>query len=172
MASNPGHIPAGGKEKISVVVHTKNRGGSYLNKKFAVYTNDPKMAHINLTVAGKVQGYVDYSPKYIRFSGKTGQSLNQTIQIRPYTAFPFKIKKVTFKEGKYLRHELKPLPLKDGPKGYQVIVYNTMDTVGRYNDNIIIETDLKEKSELKIPVSGRIRDASPQAKKTTPDESR
>ncbi len=45
VASNPGQIPAGGKDKISVVVNTKNRGGGLLQKRFSVFTNDPKTAH-------------------------------------------------------------------------------------------------------------------------------
>lgn len=168
MASNPGRIPAGGKDKISVVVHTKNRGGSHLNKNFKVYTNDPKKPQLNLTVTGQVKAYVDYSPKYIRFSGKVGQELYRTIDVIPFKEFPFSIKKVTAKEGKHLRYELKPLTRKDGPQGYQLTVYNTMATAGNYQDIITIETDSKVKPKLKIPISGQIRKASPQAHKSSP----
>lgn len=168
MASNPGRIPAGGKDKISVVVHTNNRGGTYLNKRFAVYTNDIKRSQIHLKVAGQVKAYIDYSPKYIRFYGNTGQSLKEVIKVVPDQAYPFKIKKVKMREGKHLRYELKPLSPNKGPGGYQLIVYNTLDTEGNYRDDITIETDSKMKPKLIIPVSGKIKNPKPQAKKSSP----
>lgn len=168
MASNPGRIPAGGKDKISVVVHTNNRGGTYLNKRFAVHTNDPRMGQVNLKVVGQVKAYVNYSPKFIRFFGQVGQSLSQTIKLIPDKAHPFKIKKVIMREGKHLRYELKPLSLEKGPAGYLLTVYNTMETVGTYRDDITIETNSKVKPKLKIPVSGKIRNPNPRAKKSNP----
>lgn len=165
MASNPEQIPAGGKDKISVVVHTQNRGGQTLNKRFTVYTNDPKKERVVLRVIGKVKAYVDYSPKRISFSGTADQKLSQTVRVMPIEQFPFKIKKVKAKEGKHLRYELKPLPRKNGPDGYQLIVHNTMTSAGRYQDVITIETDSKVKPELKIRVYGRIGKPSPQAQK-------
>jgi len=150
------------------VVHTKNRGGTHLNKSFTVYTNDSKKKQFKLTVSGKVRAYVEYSPRYIRFTGKEGQTLSQTIEVLPFKEFPLHIKKVTAKEGKHLRFELKPLQRKDAPQGYQLTVFNTMVSAGSYRDTIILETDSKVKPKLQIPVAGRIRKAAPQAQKSNP----
>jgi hypothetical protein len=167
VASNPGRIPAGGKDKISVVVYTKNRGGSHLNKSFLVYTNDPKKSQINLTVTGQVKAYVNISAKYIRFIGPQGLEMAQTIQLIPYKDYPLTIKKVTATEGTHLRYELKPLHQKDGPQGYELIVTNTMATEGSYQDTITIETDLKQMPKIMIPVAGRIQKAPQKAGKSS-----
>ncbi len=105
------------------------------------------------------------SPRFIRLSGKQGQVLSQTIKIIPLKEFPFTIKKVKAHKGEHLRFELKPLHRKEDPQGYQLVVTNTMEAVGNYQDAIIIETDSKVKPEFKIPVYGRIDKASPQARK-------
>ena len=165
MASNPGRIPAGGKDKISVVVHTQNRGDSNINKRFTVHTNDPIQSKTVLSVSGKIKGYVRIKPKYIRLLGKTGQELRQTVKVLPFKEFPFKVRSVTAREGKHLRYELKPLPRKKEPQGYLLIVYNTMEAAGSYQDRITIETDSKVKPKIEIPVYGRIQNALPQALK-------
>lgn len=157
MASNPGRIPAGGRDVISVVVHTRGRGAGSLKKKFTVFTNDPKKPRTTLIVGGKVKEYVRISPEFVSLAGDVGQPLRQTVKVMPYEAFPFKVKGVSARDGQYLRFELKPLQQKKGPQGYQLVVQNTRSVAGNYNDTITIQTDSKVKPELHIPVYGRIK---------------
>lgn len=156
MASNPESIPAGGRDKISVVVNTENRGGQRLTKHFTVMTNDPSRPQVDLIVAGKVNGYVKVMPPYIRLLGRADEDLRTIIQIQPQKEHPFTIKKVSAREGENIRYELKPLGADPAQGGYELVVRNTRKDTGTYRDFITIETDLKEKPTLKIPVSGRI----------------
>ena len=156
MASNPGRIPAGGKDKISVVVGTRDRGGSLLRKRFKVTTNDPKNPHTDLTVFGQVRGFVSVSPGFIRLMGASGQSIRASVKVLPEKDFPFVIKEVKAKEGDNIRFDLKPLGKDPAKQGYELLVWNTRSEEGAYRDFVMIETDLKEKPSIRIPVSGRI----------------
>lgn len=162
MASNPGRIPAGGREKISVEVKTQNRGGSTLRKGFTVFTNDPARPQVKLLVSGKVKGHISLSPTYIRFMGKAGQPLSRTITIKPLNGHTFNIQNVVTREGKHLKFDLKPVGGDAVKHGYQLVVQNTMHAAGKYNDLITIKTDSKVKPTLRIPVSARIHSAPAQ----------
>lgn len=156
MASNPGHIPAGGKEKISVTVDTANRGGSFVRKSFLVQTNDPKLPQSNLTISGQVRSFINVSPAFVRLMGSNQEDLTQIIEIKPRKEYPFAIKKVTATQGQNIRFDLKPVSDKPVKDGYRLFVTNTRQQDGYYRDFIVIETDLKQKPTLRIPVSGRI----------------
>jgi hypothetical protein len=157
VASNPGHISAGGREAISVEVHTSHRGGSKLHKAFTVYTNDPGKPEVRLVVSGKVKGYISLSPTFVRFVGLEGQSLSKAIDIKPLNGHAFAIKAVKLQKGEHLTFDLKPLGKTPGAEGYTLFVKNKMDTAGFYQDLIIVETDSARKPSLRIPVSARIR---------------
>lgn len=139
-----------------MVVNTANRGGQKLIKHFSVMTNDPDNPRVDLVVTGKVMGYVTIMPRYVRLMGKADENLSATIQIRPEKAHPFTIKKVDARDGNNISYDLKPLGPNPAQNGYELIVNNTKKDAGAYQDFITIETDLKEKPRLSIPVSGRI----------------
>jgi len=160
VASNPGHIPAGGRENISVVVGTKDRGGSTLHKGFTVFTNDPAKARVKLVVSGKVKGYMSVAPGYVRLFGNAGEPLSRNVQIIPRTGYPFTILDIKAQDGKYLRYTLKPKGKGAGKEGYVLSVENTKKDAGDYRDAIIIKTDSKNKPSLKIPVYARIYNPS------------
>lgn len=156
MASNPGQVPAGGREKISVVVNTSNRGGSSLHKRFNVQTNDPGNQRIELVVAGKVKGFFQVTPMYVRLIGSQGKDIHTTVRIVPEKEYPFSVKSVKAKEGKDINLELKPLGKDPRKDGYTLVVSNIRTEMGAYRDFIFIQTDLKEKPTVRIPVTGRI----------------
>ena len=157
MASNPGHISAGGREAISVEVSTAHRGGTTFNKGFTVFTNDPDQPKVRLVVNGTVKGYISYSPAYIRFVGQEGQELSKSIDIKPLNGHSFSIKSVRLQKGEHLKYDLKPLGDPPGNKGYTLVVQNMMKTAGFYQDLILVETDSAKKPSFRIPVSARIR---------------
>lgn len=160
MASNPGQIRAGGKDIISVVVNTANRGGSTLRKHFTVRTNDPQQSTFTLTVKGTVQQYIPMTPSRINLRGRAGEKLQTTVYIKRLKAYPFRVKNVKVKDGSHLRYKLKEGDSDIGKDGYRLIVTNTMQTAGSYRDMITIETDSKVKPTLRIPVFARILAAS------------
>jgi hypothetical protein len=156
VASNPGQIPAGGKEKISVKVSTRNRGGQTLHKGFTVYTNDPGASQMRLQVSGKVNAYITVQPHYVRLIGRVDQPLRQTIKITPLEGHPVTIKDVRIRQTQNLRYTLKPLGPTPGKTGYELIVENARHEAGNYQDLITILTDSKEKPSITIPVYARI----------------
>ena len=167
MASNPGQIPAGGKESISVTVSTKNRGGQKLHKGFTVFTNDPRKPEVRLQVTGQVNAYLTVAPNYVRLFGRSDQPLSQTVKITPLEGHPFKIKEVKAQEGQNLRYEIKPLGKDPGKNGYELVVENTMKEAGNYRDLITIQTDSKEQPSVTIPVYARIQKAPDQGNQKT-----
>jgi hypothetical protein len=154
VASNPGQIPAGGKDVISVVVNTKNRGGSNLRKRFRVKTNDPGSESFTLVIKGDVRAYILVKPKRIRLRGRVGEQVQKTVQIERLKTHPFRVKSIRARNGENLQFELKED--NSGKDGYRLVVKNTMKEAGTYYDVITIETDSKAKPKLQIPVTGRI----------------
>jgi hypothetical protein len=167
VASNPGQIPAGGKERISVKVNTRNRGGQKLHKGFTVYTNDPQKREVRLQVTGQVNAYLTVAPNYVRFFGRGDRPLRQTVKITPLEGHPFMIKEVKAQQGQNLRYELKPMGSDPGKNGYELVVENTMKEAGNYRDMITIQTDSKEQPLVTIPVYARIQKAPDQGQQKT-----
>ncbi len=167
MASNPGQIPAGGKENISVTVSTKSRGGQKLHKGFTVYTNDPHAPQVRLEVTGQVKAFLSIDPHYVRLIGRKGQTLSQTVKITPLEGRWFTIKNVKAQEGRNLSYKLKPLGRNPGKSGYELVVENTRKEPGNYRDLITIQTDSKEMPSLTIPVYARIQKAPDQKEHKT-----
>lgn len=156
MASNPGQIPAGGKDHISVAVSTKNRGGETLHKGFTVYTNDPGVPQMRLEVTGKVNGYLTVAPTFVRLIGRVDQSLTQKVTITPQAGYPFTIKSVKAQKGENLHTKLTPLGPDPSKAGYELMVENTLHKAGNYRDLITLKTSSKEKPTINIPVFAHI----------------
>ena len=134
-----------------------------MRKHFLLYTNDPRNGRVELTVSGKVNGYVNFFPRYARLFGAQGETIQARIKILPTKDHPFTIKSVKAKEGQNIKYDLKPLGETPTRDGYELIVRNTRQQAGVYRDFISIETDLKAKPSLSIPVSGRIMGQPPRS---------
>jgi hypothetical protein len=161
VASNPGRIPAGGRDFITVEVDTSHRGGSTLNKGFTVFTNDRRLPSVRLQISGKIKGYISLSPQFVRLIGNEGQKISMAVNIRPMNGHTFSIKTVRMQKGRHITYDLKPLGVDPRRNGYTLIVQNTKQSAGSYLDYIFIETDSAKKPMLRIPVSARIRKETP-----------
>ncbi len=155
MASHPGQIPAGGRDKISVVVHTGGRGGQKLSKSFRVFTDDPKQPNVELVVTGKVEGFVQIEPPRISFIGKAGETMRQEVRITPNPKYPFTIKEAKAATDQNLRIDLKPLG-KKAKEGYLLTVTVIKTNPGTFAEYIQLYTDSKEKPTIGISVHGRL----------------
>ncbi|MBT8339831.1 MAG: hypothetical protein HKP58_01935 [Desulfatitalea sp.] len=156
MASNPGQVPAGGRDKISVVVHTANRGGQHLTKRVRVFTDDPKRPDVALIVTGKVEAYVTVTPSRVRLIGRTEEELVQQVRITPGNGKKVTITDVKARGGEHIRLDLKPLGKDASAEGYLLTVTVTKKEAGNFGDFIELKTDLKEQPTIGIPVSGRL----------------
>ena len=123
-----------------------------------MYTNDPRIPQVRLQVSGKVKGIISLSPTYVRFIGLEGQPLSESIRIKPLDGHSFAIKSIKMQRGEHLHYDLKPVGQDPAKNGYTLVVQNTMQSAGFYQDLIIIETDNARKPSLQIPISARIRE--------------
>lgn len=171
MASNPGQIPAGGKDKISVVVHTGNRGGGSLTKRFRVTTNDSQAPQTQLVVTGKVQALIEISPKRVKIVGYIGdKDLFQDVKIESDKEHRFSVKEVKANNGAGgIIWDLKPLGKEPPEKGYLLRVACNKEAAGRSYDVLLVKTDSKDKPTLRIPVSCNVY-KKPDANIKKPDE--
>jgi len=156
VASHPGQIPAGGRDKISVVVHTNGRGGQTLSKRFRVYTDDPKQPNVELVVTGRVEALMDIDPPRLSFIGKAGDTMRQEVRIKPNPKYPFTIKEAKAATDQNLRLDLKPMGKKAAQEGYLLTVTVIKTSPGSFSDYIQLYTDLKEKPTVGISVHGRL----------------
>lgn len=139
-----------------MVVSTDGRGGHSLTKRFRVYTNDPRQSQTVLSITGKVNGYVEILPSRVRLVGRLGDTLTDQVRIIPKKEYPFTIKKVRARNGKDIRIVLEPEAGKPAEKEYLLTVTSTKNESGSFGDYIVVQTDLKEKPTIGIPVSGHL----------------
>ena len=62
---------------------TSGYGGRRLKKVTLVYTNDPRLPELKLTIAGKVEEVVTINPRRVVFQGTAGQPLTKSVIIKP-----------------------------------------------------------------------------------------
>ncbi len=156
MASFPEVIPAGGRDKIKVVVKTKGYGGRNLHKRFVVHTNDKKHPKTVLMVSGHVKAFARIEPRYLRMIGNAGQKLTSEARIIPLKEYPFKIVSVEPRRGKDIKVDFKPLQNNE-QQGYLVKVELIRKAKGGFRDTVLVHTDSKQKPVLELPVFGYLR---------------
>lgn len=169
MASFARQIPAGGRDKISVVVHTDGNGGETIEKRFHVATNDPRNPRAQLLVVGKINPLIQVTPPFVRIVGHAGPELTAMVELQPAPDHPFTV----LEAGAWRQDELgvgvEPLGQDPARDGYNLVVRSLKTEPGVYRNYIIIKTDLKEKTRLNIPVYIRIY-AEGEAEETGPQQ--
>ena len=138
---------------------TSSYGGSDVKKTAIVHSNDSENPKVTLTIAGKVEKFVDLEPKYVRLTGRSGTQISIPVSIVPTTKYPFKIIDVTARGAskggnfiKYTLSERKP----DTGNGYTLLIENTKNEKGRYMDLITLTTDSQIQKKITIRVYGNI----------------
>lgn len=107
-------------------------------------------------MSGPVDRFVLIRPAIVSLRGYSDAPIKRTVAIRPLPRYPFRIKGIKAKNGRYIQFELKDDPT-PGKKGFLLMVENTKADPGSYQDTIVVETDSKLKPELNLPVYGFVR---------------
>ena len=156
-------IAPGKTGKVHAVVDTSTFNGP-IAKGVTVFTNDPAMPQIELTLRAKVEPYINVKPGYARYNTVQGEALEgniiQTLWAPDGTPMdvtsvdsPWPYMKVTF-------HEAKPeerLPDVKG-KQWKVEMHLSNDAkVGPLADYVTIHTNHPKQKIVQIPVSGFVR---------------
>jgi hypothetical protein len=127
-----------------------------MKKTAGVYTNDKNRPRVDLVITGQVEKFVTIQPRHVNLRGYTGDSIKASVSLIPEKKYPFKILKVSAKDGRNIKFELAEAePSKDG--AYELKVENLKQENGRYFDTIILETDSKIRPQLSVRVYGNLR---------------
>ena len=140
MASYTRQIPPGGEGKVTLKVNTYNKGGHTIRKHATLFTNDKKNPRLKLTISGSVDKFVTIRPNRVKLRGVVGDAIKRKVTITPEKKYPFKIVKVSAKEGKDIHFELSEEKSETGPF-YALLIENKRAQTGRYFDMITLETD-------------------------------
>jgi len=127
-----------------------------MKKTAGVYTNDKNRSQMDLVISGAVEKFVTIRPKQINLRGYAGDSVKALVSIIPEKKYPFKILKVSAKDGRNIKFELEEAEL-SANGAYELKVENLKQDTGRFYDTIILETDSKIKPKLTVRVYGNLR---------------
>ena len=127
-----------------------------MKKTASVYTSDKKRPRMDLTISGQVEKFVTIRPKHISLRGYTGDSIKALVSIIPEKKYPFKILKISAKDGKNIKFQVDEVePSANG--AYELKVENLKPDSGRYYDTIFLETDSKIRPKISVRVYGNLR---------------
>jgi hypothetical protein len=123
-----------------------------------VRTNDPQNPVMELMVSGMVEVFAEIRPKYLRFTGTTGEPVTAVVEIMPRPDYPFKIKHVRAMNGRHIQVRMAN-KAQTGRPVYELTVTASLQARGRISDVIHIETDSPIRPTLQVPVYGTIIEA-------------
>ncbi|MCJ8501346.1 hypothetical protein MRX98_12245 [Desulfatitalea sp. M08but] len=123
-----------------------------------MYTNDPRRREFNLTMSGRVDRFAEISPQRLVLAGYVGDTLQETVTIRPTRQHPFTITGVRLRDGQHLKFKMDRSSGQSAAE-YRLHIENTKADAGRYVDQIFLETDSELHPEIRLAVSVFIRPA-------------
>ena len=127
-----------------------------MKKTASVYTNDKNRPQMDLTISGQVEKFVTIRPKHINLRGYTGDSIKALVSIMPEEKYPFKILKISAKDGKNIKFQVDEVET-SANGAYELKVENLKPNPGRYYDTIFLETDSKTRPKISVRVYGNLR---------------
>jgi len=127
-----------------------------MKKTASVYTSDKKRPRMDLTISGQVEKFVTIRPKHISLRGYTGDSIKALVSIIPEKKYPFKILKISAKDGKNIKFQVDEVE-SSANGAYELKVENLKPDSGRYYDTIFLETDSKIRPKISVRVYGNLR---------------
>ena len=147
-------------------MNTHNKGGHAIRKQATLFTNDEKNPRLQLTISGIVDKFVTIKPDRVKLRGVAGDEIKSKVTITPKKKYPFKIVKVSAKNGDDIDFELSE---EKGDQGlvYALLIENKRVQQGRYFDMITLETDSEIQPKLNIRVYGDLRQRTEDKKEQT-----
>ncbi|MBC8432908.1 MAG: hypothetical protein H8D96_13440 [Desulfobacterales bacterium] len=137
-------------------VNTSGYGGRKIRESARIQTNDKTRPGLSVTVTGLVKKFADVRPERIRLVGPAGTLLVAEVEITPRKEYPFIVRNVKAKSGRFIKSELKER-CTDGRNRCVVRVENTRVDKGRYVDSILVQTDSPLRREIPVYVIGVIQ---------------
>jgi hypothetical protein len=132
-------------------VSLKGYRGS-VRKSATVFSNDPKTPRINLLLQGTVRALIEVNPSnVVVLRGMVDRIAEQTIDLTS-SMKPFHIARIESSLGPKISYRLETV---EEGRHYRLIVAN-QEKKGRYSGALRVHTDMPEKPEIPITVSGLI----------------
>jgi len=111
---------------------------------------------MDLAISGQVEKFVTIRPKHVNLRGYTGDSIKALVSVIPEKKYPFKILKISAKDGKNIKFQVDEVA-SSANGAYELKVENLKPDSGRYYDTIFLETDSKIRPKLSVRVYGNLR---------------
>ena len=127
-----------------------------MKKTASVYTSDVRHRRTDLIISGQVEKFATIRPKHVNLRGYAGDSLKASVSIVPEKKYPFKILKISARDGKNIKFQLNEVEV-SANRAYELEVENLKPDTGRYYDMILLETDSKIRPQISIRVYGNLR---------------
>ena len=127
-----------------------------MKKSASVYTNDKNRPRMDLAISGQVEKFITIQPKHVNLRGYAGDTVKESVVLIPEKKYPFKILKVSAKDGKNIKFQVDEIA-SSANGAYELKVENLKPDSGRYYDTIFLETDSKIRPKLSIRVYGNLR---------------
>lgn len=150
-------IPPGGTGEITLKVKTEGKAGKKVKQHATVYTDDPNVATIELTLTGEVISAADVNPRVARLTGQAGDTIFTDVTITPPAINKFDITDVRAKDGTNISFKMEK-KIKSDPKHFMLHISNIKPDPGRYFDKITLKTTSTISPEINIRVFGIIRE--------------
>lgn len=135
---------------------TQGYGGQDLAKVVTIESNDPQRPETALKVSGKVENFASIKPDRVQLNGTAGSQVSSSVVVTPRPEYPFKVTSVQLQRGGDVRISIEPKAGQPGKPEYVVTLDNLRKEPGRYYDNLLIRTDSKVSSELRVAIYGNI----------------
>lgn len=155
-----GEIAPGASAPLHITFRSGRMKGT-ISKTVTVESNDPAQPKLALTITGTVKQEVEVTPHSVLFGNLAlGKTVTRTVTIRPVDVKEFRILEV--RSDHKAVHVDKPEPLKDKQGGYRLTIhFGPFSQPERVYRAIIVRTDLKHVSDLRITVYGRAGQPEP-----------
>jgi hypothetical protein len=155
VVSWPRRIAPGSEGRISLVFVTDAYGGQEMGGTLTARTDDPQRPELRVEVLLFVEEFADVSPYRVWLRGSVGEEIVARSVITPSARHPFAVTGVRARKGVWFEHELRTIEV-DGRRAYEIVVRNTREKPGPYQDVLFVQTDDPARPELKVRIEGRI----------------
>jgi hypothetical protein len=151
VASFERSIPPGEERKIRLTVRTKNYEGAFF-KSARVYTNDPGMPELTLSVLAFVKAPIYLLPPYVSFYAKQKRMSSLTVEVRAGLEKPLTLEPGPFNlEGKVI-YDFEEI---EKGKRFQIRITNLPGPPEDYRGYLNLKTNYLEKPVVNIRIIGR-----------------
>jgi len=155
-------IPPGKEGNITLKVNIKGNTGA-IEKTARVFSNDPQNYMVILTIKAFIKESILVSSKSVRFRGKEGSVLTQSIDIIAQEQKPLSIKPGVFSLQEKMNYTIEET---EKGKAFRIVFTNKPQPAGHFNGYLSLTTNYEDNPEIKISINGNfLKDAEDNGKK-------